>query len=120
MSFSQFAPAITGLAGIIVGAWVQHFYSQRLEERRQLRELRARARRDLSDAKARAAIYGSPEIVAAMAAFLRDHQSLGPAATAALIRLAVAMRQVMARTDIAGSSTETHPAATPLPPMISR
>jgi len=106
-----------GLLGIMVGAWVQHFYSRRLEERRQLRELRARAcidfikalsdlahsnrqsqnnpeaTRDLSDAKARIAIYGTPSVVEAMASFLRVHDSLGPAATDELVRLATAMRR---------------------------
>ena len=123
MSASVVIPAMMGLVGIMVGAWVQQFYSRRLDERRQLRELRARAcidfikalsdlahsnrlrrenpeaTRDLSDAKARVAIYGSPAVVKAMAGFLREHQSVGPAAADALIRLATAMRHDTAKSN---------------------
>jgi hypothetical protein len=117
MNVSAVTTALMGLLGIMVGAWVQHFYSRRLEERRQLRDLRAKActdfikalsdlahsnrqnrsnpeaTRDLSDAKARIAIYGTPSVVQAMASFLRVHDSLGQAAADELVRLAMAMRR---------------------------
>jgi positive regulator of sigma E activity len=35
MSASAVIPAMVGLVGIMVGAWVQQFYSRRLDERRQ-------------------------------------------------------------------------------------
>lgn len=125
MNVASFVPAFIGLIGVMIGGWLQQLYSRRLDERRQLRELRAKAcidfikalselahanrlqeadpsaTRDLSDAKARIAIYGSPKVVGAMATFLREHQSLGPAAAEGLVNLAIAMRHDTARSEVA-------------------
>jgi hypothetical protein len=123
MTISAVVTALIGVLGVTVGAWVQQFFTRRLDERRQLRELRARAcidfikalsdlahanrlqradamaTRDLSDAKARIAIYGSRRVVAAMAAFLREHHVLGPEAAGGLVRLAAAMRHDTAHSE---------------------
>jgi hypothetical protein len=116
-------PLIGVVVGALVGAVMQYWLSRSVESRKQLQLLQSQcyvdylkavtksahaqtenavrlANAEVADAKARIAVYGTPEVVAALARFEETEAVLdNPSANAAFVSLVGAMRLTKAKAE---------------------
>ena len=115
----EFIVALVGIVGVILGAGIQYVFTSRVENKKHFQQLRTSAYVDflkstagtaisqkkqdpegetaaialMTDAKSRIAIYGSPEVAAAVADFFRHHGALTtPESFAAFVDIVAVMR----------------------------